>query len=114
MQNPKPPQIRAFIKLRKPGNPIRPIINFQNAPIYKLAKFYNILNNRCKMPNTFNIHNSISLIDDLKNMKISENTRLCSFDIKNIYSNIPTRELNNIIINIAKRNYIQVDVINEI
>jgi hypothetical protein len=31
-----------------------------------------------------------------------------------MYSNIPTRELNNIIINIAKRNYIHVDVINEI
>jgi hypothetical protein len=47
-------------------------------------------------------------------MKISGSTRLCSFDIKNMYSNIPTQELNNIIINIAKRNYIQVEVIKEI
>jgi hypothetical protein len=40
IQNPKPPQIKAFIKLHKIGNPIRPIVNYQNAPIYKLAKFY--------------------------------------------------------------------------
>jgi hypothetical protein len=38
--NPKPPQIRAFIKLHKNSNPIRPVINFRNAPAYKLAQFF--------------------------------------------------------------------------
>jgi hypothetical protein len=85
--NPKPPQIKAFIKLHKINKPIRPIVNFQNAPIYKLAKIFTIIfNNRCKLPYSFNVHNSTNLIADLKQVIISENIRLCSFDIKNMYS----------------------------
>jgi hypothetical protein len=35
--NPKPLQIRAFIKPHKNSEPTRPAVNFRNSPAYKLA-----------------------------------------------------------------------------
>jgi hypothetical protein len=53
--NPKPLQIKSFTKLHKSNNPIRPVINFQNAPAYKLAQlFTKCFNNTFKLPYTFN------------------------------------------------------------
>jgi len=36
--NPSAPSIRGMIKIHKTGAPIRPVINWRNAPAYKLAK----------------------------------------------------------------------------
>jgi hypothetical protein len=36
--NPTAPSLHATIKLHKPNTPIRPIINWKNAPPYELAK----------------------------------------------------------------------------
>jgi hypothetical protein len=81
--NPKPPQIKAFIKLHKFNNPIRCIVIFQNVPVYKLAKFFRtVFNNRCKLPYSFNIHNTTSLITDLKQISLTVDVRICTFDIK--------------------------------
>jgi len=35
--NPSPPMIRGLIKIHKTDSPVRPIINWKNAPAYKLA-----------------------------------------------------------------------------
>jgi hypothetical protein len=53
--NPMPPTLHATIKLNKPGTPIRPIINWKNAPAYKLAK---LLQNHLQLPYTYNIQDS--------------------------------------------------------
>ena len=37
-KNPQPPKLKAQIKLHKPGNPMRPVINNIRAPSYKIAK----------------------------------------------------------------------------
>ena len=37
-KKPQAPTLKAQIKLYKPGNPIRPVINNINAPLYKIAK----------------------------------------------------------------------------
>jgi hypothetical protein len=93
MLNPKSPEIKAFIKLHKNNNSIRLVINFQNAPAYKLAKlFTKVFNNTFKLPYTFNVHNSTKLIIDLNQISITTDIRICSFDINNMYSNIPTQE----------------------
>jgi hypothetical protein len=55
----------------------------------------------------------MNLIADLQQVGISENVRLCSFDIKNMYSNIPTQDINKVIIDIAKKNHLHNDVIQE-
>jgi hypothetical protein len=63
---PKAPQIKGFIKLHKTDNPIRPVINFQSAPAYKIARFLtSLFNNMFQLPYTFNVRNSAELIADL-------------------------------------------------
>jgi hypothetical protein len=69
-----------------------------NAPSYKLAKFIaHIPEETLQLPYTHNIKNSTTLMDDLYNINIDNNTRLCSFDTENRYTNIPTDEINTII-----------------
>jgi hypothetical protein len=94
---------------------LQPLNYLKFAPIYKVAKLFTVIfNNRCKLPYSFNVHNSTNLTADLKQVIISENIRLCSFDIKNMYSNIPTQDLNDLIIDIARKNQIHSAVIQEI
>jgi hypothetical protein len=84
------PNIHGLIKIHKPQQPIRPIVNWKNVPAYKLAKFFSsILNQAISLPNTFNVNNSPQLITDLQQLEIQPNTRLASFDISNKYTNIP-------------------------
>jgi hypothetical protein len=47
-------------------------------------------------------------------MNINTDTRMCSFDIKNMYSNIRTLELINIIIDMANKRNIQDEFVKEI
>jgi hypothetical protein len=114
-QNPKPPQIKVFKKLHKTGNPIRPVINFQHAPAYKVAQFFTkFFNNTFQLPYTFNVRNSAELTADLNDIDINADIRLCSFDINNTYPNIPTLELTNIITEMANLNNFPLEVTNEI
>jgi hypothetical protein len=55
------------------------------------------LSNILQLPNTYSIQNSIILIHSLKNTKIDGKGTLFSFDMKNMYTNIPITELKNII-----------------
>jgi hypothetical protein len=41
--------------------------------------------------------NTVHLTNDLNNICIDKNTRMCSFDIKNMYTNIPTKQVIEII-----------------
>jgi hypothetical protein len=92
--NPQPPNIRAQIKIHKTPNTIRPIVNWRNAPGYKLAKeLTRILQQNLQLPYTYNISNTVQLTTDLNSIPINENTRMCSFDIKNMYTNIPTAKV---------------------
>jgi hypothetical protein len=42
------------------------------------------------------------LITDLQAIEINENTRLCSFDIENMYTNIPKNNIISVINNILR------------
>jgi hypothetical protein len=63
------------------------------------------------LPYTFNIHNSVDLIKDLNKFNIHTDIRICSFDIKNMYSNVPKCELINLIANTANSNDIHEELI---
>jgi hypothetical protein len=104
--NPKAPQIHGTLKLHIQNKPIRPIVNWKGSPGYKLCKHLNtLLNNTLILPYTFKVQNSHSIIQSLQNIEIDENTKLCSFDIENMYTNIPTSELKNVIKNIVDQNH---------
>jgi transcription elongation factor Elf1 len=55
-----------------------------------------LLTTTLQLPNAFNIPNTNSLTQSLNSIKIDANTNLCSCDIVNMYTNIPTTEVINI------------------
>jgi hypothetical protein len=86
------PNIRGLPKVHKPGYPIRPIINWQGAPPYRLSKYLNkLIQTHIPLPNTFNVRSPTHLTEDLQGLK------LVSFDIVNIYTNTSTNGLLQII-----------------
>jgi hypothetical protein len=105
--NPTAPTIRGLIKIHKAEAPIRPIINWRNAPAYKIAKaLTKILSIHIPLPYAYNVKNSRQLIKDLQDIKYNRDLRLASFDITNMYTNIPTKNLLGIIDTICKNNNI--------
>jgi hypothetical protein len=96
--NMNPRASHGTVKLHKRDETKRPIVNRKGSPGYKTAKHLNtLLSETLKLPKAFNIQNSHHLTQSLINTKIDKNTKLCSFDIENMYTNIPNSELKNII-----------------
>jgi hypothetical protein len=96
--NPDAPNIRGLPKVHNEGCPIRPIINWQSAPAYKLAKHLNqLIQLYIPLPNAFNIKNPAQLIEDLLEIPYKQRMKLVYFDIENMYPNIPFKELIHII-----------------
>jgi hypothetical protein len=96
--NPEAPPILGRIKLHKENKSIRPIVNWQNSLSYKLGKLVTkLLKDKIQLPNVFSVVNSKELIHNLKRIKTQQNTKVCSFNIKNMYTNIPQNELIHII-----------------
>jgi hypothetical protein len=67
-------------------------------PAHKIAKLLvKKLETIIPLPNTFNVRNSAHLITDLKEIPIASDLRFASFDITDMYSNIPATDLIKII-----------------
>jgi hypothetical protein len=74
--------------------PVRPVINWRNAPGYKLAKkLAKILTSYISLPFTHTVKNTIHLMNELMDIPYDPNTKFASFDISYMYSNIPTNDL---------------------
>jgi hypothetical protein len=77
--NPSAPTIKGLIKLHKQNQSIRPVVNWRNAPAYKLAKlFTQKINHLAPLPNAFNIENSRDLINKLNHTPTLPQFRLAS------------------------------------
>jgi hypothetical protein len=62
-------------------------------PSYKLVKNLDkILKQYITLNNHYNIINSTNLVNDLTKLKIHENDILITFDVKDLYVNIPIDE----------------------
>jgi hypothetical protein len=101
--NPSGPTIKGLIKIHKPEQPIRPIVNWRNAPAYNLA---NLLTCEIKRlappPYTHNVNNTTDLINELRNTQTSPHYGLASPDTSNLYTNIPVTETRDIIANMLE------------
>jgi hypothetical protein len=92
--NPAAPTMRGLIKLHKENTPVRPVLNCRNAPGYKLAKkMVKILNSYIPLPFTYNIKNTVQLMNELTDIPYDPNTKFASYAISSMYSNIPTHDL---------------------
>jgi hypothetical protein len=70
------------------------LINWTNAPANKIAKLLvKKLEAYIPLPNTFNVRNSSHLITDLKEIPIDSDLTVASFDITEMYPNVPTTDL---------------------
>ena len=102
------------MKLHKPDLPIRPVVNWCNAPAHKLAKlFTQKIQHLTPLPYTINIRNSTQLIHELKQTPITLSSRFASLDTTNMYTNIPVIERKQILNNILTCNSIDPDAKSE-
>jgi hypothetical protein len=88
--HPVPPTLTARLKIHKPNIPIRPVVNNINAPTYKVARFMaKSLKDYLNLTNTYNTVNSHSLAQGISKLTINEHRKLVTYDIKDLYVNIP-------------------------
>ena len=108
--NPVAPIIRGLPKVHKIECPIRPIVNWKGAPAYKLAKHLNkLIQLYISLLNAFNVKSAVHLMDDLLDIPLKQGITFASFDIENMYPNIPTNELIPIIETISLSNQLDVN-----
>jgi hypothetical protein len=92
-KKPSPPTLKAQLKLHKPNIPICPVISNMQAPSYKVAKhLVKILNKHLTLNNQYNVVNSTNLTIDLSKLNINDNHKLITYDIKDVFVNVPTEE----------------------
>ena len=92
------PQFKPVIKIHKPNQPIRPLVNAIGSPTYKVAKYLDsILKRLILINNVYSIINSGDFAKKLVNYKVGERHSMISLDIVNLYTNIPLDELETLI-----------------
>ena len=82
--SPSPPVMKAVPKVHKQNIPIRPVINCINSPNYKVSKFITTILKQINLINKFTVKNSLELANKLKEIKITDETKISSFDMKKI------------------------------
>jgi len=88
-------------------NSIRPVVNWRNAPPYKLSKlFIRKVNQLAPLPHSFNKKNAQDLLKDPSHTLMLPHNNLASIDITILYSNIPVKETKMIFANILTHNLI--------
>lgn len=94
-KNPRIPVLYSMIKLHKPDKSIRPITSAVNSPANKISKVLNnILVDKLKCRSKYSIRNSIELIEELKSINLNKDNTylLLSFDVVNLYTNVPVEQ----------------------
>jgi hypothetical protein len=91
--NPSVPSIKGVIKMHKPDQLIQPVVNWQNAPAYRLCRlFTDKTNHLAPLPHAFNIKNIQDLLKKLEETPMLPHYTLALLDITDLYSNIPVIE----------------------
>ena len=108
--SPTASSIKGLIKLNKPEHPIRPVVNWRGAPAYKLAHlFTQKIKQMAPLPNTYNLQNTRDLIKKLEDTPVLPHFALDLLDITNLYTNIPVKEIREIIAKTLEKNQIEVE-----
>ena len=90
VMNPHCPQLKSLIKLHKADKSIRPIITNYNTPASKIARLlqtFVVRDLQFKAKHT--VRNSSELITSIQDYIPNNKTTILSFDITNLYNNIP-------------------------
>lgn len=87
-----------LLKIHKNNYPIRPVCSYINAPCKKLSSaLIPVINQFTKFSSKFSIKNSFELINKIKVIQINGSYILASFDVKNRFPSIPSKEVYHIV-----------------
>jgi hypothetical protein len=90
---PQAPKLNTLIKPHKENLPIRPVVNYKNAPTYHIAKLLaKWLKQNMDLPYKYNIDSTIHCAEALKKLNILPTSKIITLDITNLYTNIPSNE----------------------
>ena len=68
---------------------LRTIVLFRNSPSYRASKDVSkLLTQLYEIAISYNIENSKKVIEKLQTIEVTENTKLMSFDVKDVFTNI--------------------------
>jgi len=91
--NPLAPRLYGLPKLHKPNITIRPVVSHFTAPCHKLGyKLNNLFRNYTSFKPTYTVSNSYELCEKIKTVQVPPNARLISFDVTNLFTNVPVHE----------------------
>uniref|UniRef100_A0A8D8PLV0 Reverse transcriptase domain-containing protein n=1 Tax=Cacopsylla melanoneura TaxID=428564 RepID=A0A8D8PLV0_9HEMI len=100
IQNPQIPKLYGLPKIHKVDQPLRPVVSCTQAPNVEVCKRL-----VAKLPDLIKFHpkrslkNSQDFINKTKNLVISSNAKLISFDVKNLFPSVPVDEVKTLITN---------------
>jgi len=101
--------------VHKEDAPICPVVNYKSAPTYNLAKWFaKVLKEYIAFPNIYNVPNLVHLMKELADIPYVPDLRLASLGISNMFSNIPIKEILDIIEITCRNNTLEPTVIQEI
>lgn len=89
VSNPQIPRMYGLAKIHKADRPMRPISSNINAPTEKIAKWLVSEFRSIKSPTGLTVKNGIDFVDKMKNIRITRNEILVSFDVTSLFPNVP-------------------------
>ena len=88
-------------KIHKEGAPVRPIISAIGTYNYKLAKYLDRILKPLTTNSNYIIKDTFDFVNRVSKLQTNVNQRVVSFDVESLFTNIPTEETINIILNRA-------------
>ena len=86
------PQMYGLPKIHKEDIPMRPIVSTINSPSYKVAKELTRILTPLAAHTVYTVKNSTAFVDRVRGMEITPQDRLVSFDVKNLFTQVPVEE----------------------
>ena len=83
-----PPQLYGLPKVHKDGVPMRPIVSEVGSPCYKLVRELARILTPLAGLNGYTVKNSISFVEAVKELQISPQDHLVSFDVTNLFTQV--------------------------
>ena len=88
-------------KIHKTGTPLRPIISAVGTYNYKLAKYLDKILKPLVPNENYILKDTFDFVNKVSNIAHVENQHMVSFDVESLFTNIPTLETIEIILNRA-------------
>ncbi|XP_042202209.1 uncharacterized protein LOC121852182, partial [Callorhinchus milii] len=85
----RPPRLYGLPKIHKEGTPLRPIVSTINSPTYKLARFLSDTLLPFTGKTSSAVLNSTQLVSMVKDMVLSPDDILVSFDVVSLFTKVP-------------------------